>query len=141
MNSTLQKTVLAGIVGTAAMTIVTFMAPMMGMPKMSVPGMLSGMTGLPIAIGWVMHFMIGTSFALGYTYFFSSKLKIENLFVKGAVFGIIVFVFAQIMIPLIGMVMGSIPPPEGGMMAMIMGALIGHVVYGIPVALIAKPQQ
>jgi hypothetical protein len=89
---------LAGIVGTIIMTIVMMIAAMMGMPRMSPPAMLAGMTGMPIAVEWVMHFMIGIIFAFAYTYLFAPKVKIGNIFLKGAVFGFIAFVFAQIMI-------------------------------------------
>jgi hypothetical protein len=34
--------------------------------------------------------------------------------------------------------MGSMPSPEGGMMLMIIGSIMGHVVFGISVAQIEK---
>lgn len=139
MKPTLQNTLFAGIAGTVVMTVITFLAPMMGMPKMSPPEMLSSMMGFPIVVGWVMHFMIGIIFALGYSFVFIKLVKIENLIVKGALFGFGVFIFAQIMMAVVGAIMGSMPPPEGGMALMIVGSMIGHIMYGIPVALIAKP--
>jgi hypothetical protein len=39
------------------------------------------------------------------------------------------------------MIMGPMPPPEGGMITMMIGSIIGHVMFGIPVALIVKKQQ
>lgn len=141
MKPSLQNTILAGVAGTALMTIVMFLAPMMGLPEMNAAAMLSMMMGFPIVIGWLMHFMIGVIFALGYTFLFASKVKIQNLIVKGAVFGFAVFIFAQIAIAMMGAIMGPMPAPEGGMLPMMIGSVIGHVMYGIPVALIAKPQQ
>lgn len=93
MNSKIQKSILGGLIGTAIMTIVTMVAPMMGMPKMSPPEMLAGMIGLPVFVGWIMHFMIGIMFATGYVFFFAGLLKTANGFLKGALFGIAVFVF------------------------------------------------
>ena len=141
MKPSLQNTILAGIVGTAVMTVVMFLAPMMGLPEMNAAAMLSMMTGFPIVVGWLMHFMIGIIFALGYTLLFFSNVKIQNRIAKGAVFGFTVFIFAQIAIAMMGAIMGGMPAPEGGMILMMIGSVIGHVMYGIPIALIAKPQQ
>ena len=127
------KTILGGIIGTAAMTIIMYLAPMMGMPKMSAPDMLSGMMGMPIIVGWIMHFMIGIIFALAYTYFFAPAVQISNVWVKGAVFGVAVFIFAQIVMAIMGS-MSNMPKPEGSMMLMVMGSLLGHIVYGMGVA-------
>ncbi|MBI2427327.1 MAG: hypothetical protein HYV29_00750 [Ignavibacteriales bacterium] len=141
MKPSLQNTILAGVAGTVLMTVVMFLAPMMGLPEMNAAAMLSMVTGFPIVIGWLMHFMIGVIFALGYTFLFITNVKIQNLFVKGATFGFAVFIFAQIAIAMMGAIMGGMPAPEDGMILMMIGSIIGHVMYGIPVALIAKPQQ
>ena len=94
MNTKISKSILGGLVGTTLMTLVTMIAPMMGMPKMSAPAMLAGMMDMPLAVGYIMHFMIGIVFAFAYTFLFASQVKIRNIFLKGAVFGFIVFVFA-----------------------------------------------
>ena len=133
MDNKIQKSILAGIIGTVIMTLVIMVAPMMGMPKMSPPAMLSGMLGMPIFVGWIMHFMIGIIFAVIYTYVVASKLKIENIYLKGAIFGIIVFVFAQIMMKVMGAIM-PMPKMEGSMLLMAIGSLMGHIIYGIAVA-------
>lgn len=141
MKPTFKNTVFAGIIGTIVMTIVTFLAPYMGLPKMSPPEMLASMMGFPVIVGWIAHFMIGIIFAVGYSYLFLQLLKTSNLVVKGVLFGIAVFIFAQIMMALMGALLGGIPKPEGGMAPLIMGSLIGHIMYGVPVAFIAKPQS
>lgn len=133
MNAKISKTILAGIAGTVVMTIVTMLAPMMGMPKMSPPEMVSGMMGLPIAAGWMMHFMIGIIFAFAYTYALFSILKIQNILAKGAVFGIIAFIFAQIMMVIMGSMM-QMPEMEGAKMMMMVGSLIGHIIFGMVVS-------
>ncbi len=46
MANKLGRSILAGIVATAVMTGVMFMAPMMGFPKMNPAEMLSGMLGV-----------------------------------------------------------------------------------------------
>ena len=137
MNSKISKSILAGVIGTALMSLVMFVAPMMGIPKMSPPNILAGMTGMPIIAGWVMHFMIGIIFAFAYTYLFAPKVKISNLFFKGAVFGFVVFIFAQIMLAIMG-VMLPMPKMEGSIMLIMTGSVIGHVIYGMAVSKTVK---
>ncbi|MBL7802908.1 MAG: hypothetical protein JNL02_04170 [Saprospiraceae bacterium] len=132
----MNKSILAGVVGTAIMTMVMLVAPMMGMPKMSPPEMLSGMMKMPVAVGWLMHFMIGIVFALAYTKLFAPRVKIGNLWAKGAVFGLAAFVFAQIMMAIMGMMM-PMPPMEGSMAMMMVGSILGHVIFGMAVSQVA----
>ncbi len=139
MSDKKRQSLIGGIIGTAAMTLITLMAPLMGFPKMSPPDMLAGMLRLPIFAGWLMHFMIGVIFALAYIFLLQKKLqKISNRYVKGTVFGIIVFVFAQVMMLLMGAMFTSMPSPAGSLALMVLGSAIGHVVYGITVVLFSK---
>ncbi|MEX2231527.1 MAG: DUF6789 family protein [Cyclobacteriaceae bacterium] len=131
-NNKLVKAVLAGIVATAVMTVVGLMAPYMGLPKMNPAEMLSGMLGIPVALGWIMHFMVGIIFASAYVYWFDPSVRISSTFLKGLAFGFAVFVLAQIMMFLMGMVI-AMPTPESPML-MMLGSLIGHLVYGAFVA-------
>lgn len=134
MKNKIAQTIVAGLIATAVMTVVGLMAPYMGLPRMNPPEMLSGMMGVPLMVGYVMHCMIGIIFAAAYVYLFNSKIHIGSKFFKGLVFGFAVFVFAQLMMLLIGMMM---PMPEmGDKMLMMIGSLIGHLIFGIVVALI-----
>lgn len=137
MNTKITKSILGGIAGTIIMTIVTMIAPMMGMPKMSPAAMLSNMLDKPLVVGWLMHFMIGIIFAISYTYLFAPKVKISNLFVKGAVFGFVVFIFAQIMMAIMGALL-PMPKMEGSMMLIMIGSIMGHIIYGMTVSKIIK---
>ena len=133
MNTKIQKSILAGIIGTAIMTAVMMIATIMGMPKMSPPEMLSGILGMPIIIGWIMHFMIGITFAFAYTYLCIFKHRIKNVWLKGAVFGVIAFVFAQIMMGIMGTML-PMPKMEGSMTLTFIGSLMGHIIFGMAVA-------
>ena len=133
MNTEISKSILGGTIGTAIMSFVMFIASMMGMPKMSPPNMLAGMMGMPVIVGWVMHFIIGIIFALAYSYLFAPKVKIGNIFLKGAVFGFVVFVFAQIMMAIMGAML-PMPKMEGSMMLTMIGSMIGHIIYGMAVS-------
>ncbi len=141
MSNKIKQSIIGGIIATAVMTAVMMIAPMMGMPKMSPPAMLSMMTGFPIIVGWLMHFMIGIIFAMAYAFLFIKVVqKVSNNILKGAIFGFAVFIFAQIAMVMMGAMMGGMPPMEGSMMLMMIGSIMGHVIYGITVAMFVKEQ-
>jgi uncharacterized membrane protein YagU involved in acid resistance len=135
MKSKIAQSIIAGLVATAVMTGFIFLAPMMGLPKMNPAEMLSGMMGVPLMVGYLMHCMTGIIFAAEYVYLFNPKVSISSKILKGALFGFAVFVFAQVMMFIIGKIM-PMPMMEGSMMLMMIGSLIGHLVFGIVVALI-----
>jgi uncharacterized membrane protein YagU involved in acid resistance len=142
MQTKIQQSVISGIVATIAMTLLIVIGGAMGMPKMSPPLMLASMMRLPILVGWVMHFMIGIIFVAGYVFFFNKWLrKISNRIARGAVYGIIAFIVAQISIPILGAIFGDggMPQPEGSMALLMIGSVMGHVVFGIVIALFVKP--
>lgn len=134
MKNKIVMSIVGGISATIVMTLIMILGASMGMPKMEPWQMLADKMGTSIAVGWVMHFMIGIIFALSYAYIFMGKLKgISQGWARGAVFGIIAFVIAQIAM----MVMGNAMPDEG-MIPMIMAGLMGHVIFGAVVGLIVK---
>lgn len=135
MKSKITQTIIAGMIATAAMTGVIFLAPMMGLPKMNPAALLSGMMGVPVIVGYLMHFMIGVIFAAAYVYLFNPKVHIQSKLAKGALFGFVVFIFAQVIMFIMGKMM-PMPMPQDNMMLMMVGSLIGHLVFGIIVALI-----
>ncbi len=137
MNSKLTQTLIAGIAGTVAMTVLTFMGPYMGLPEMTQAGMLSSMMGVSMTVGWIMHFMIGIVFAAGYVFLFSPRVNISNKLLKGAAFGFTVFIVAAILMMGMGAMM-EMPEPEGSMMPMMIGSLMYHLIYGITVGVVAK---
>jgi len=128
MKINLKKAVLAGVVGTIAMTIAaTFAAPMMGLPKMDVPGMLASVMGGILPIGWMAHFMIGTLLAIGYAVL-QEKIPGPTI-VRGAIYSLAPWLMAQVVVmPMMGMGLFS------GAFALAFGSLIGHLIYGSVVA-------
>ena len=138
--------VIAGIVGTIIMTLVMVMAPKMGMPKMDIVGMLGSMFGAPPnrALGMMMHLMMGVVFALIYAALWAYGVGAAT-WLFGLVFGLVHWLIAGMMmagIPMMhkGIKSGQVPAPgaymmnNGGAMAF-MGGLIGHLVFGLVVAL------
>lgn len=124
------KAIVAGVVGTVALTVVaTVGAPMMGLPKMDIPGMLASTMGGSIALGWAAHFMVGTVLAIGYA-LVQSKLP-GPVIIKGALYGLAPWLVAQVMVmPLMGLGLFS------GSLALAGGSLIGHLIYGAVVGLV-----
>ncbi len=139
MNTKIIQSLIGGAIGAAVMSIVMWAAPMVGIPKMSPPDMLSVMLGVPIIIGWLMHFMIGIIFGMTYAFFFINLVKkISNPIFRGVIFGIAVFIFAQIMLAILDAVMRGMPPTEESTLLIMAGSIIGHIVFGIVVALFVK---
>ncbi|HDZ06108.1 hypothetical protein LCGC14_0129240 [marine sediment metagenome] len=130
MGNQLSKYVLAGVLGTIVMTIVMIMAPNLGMPEMAPWKLLSGAMGVPIIIGWIMHFIIGILFALGYGYVFAPNVSIKNIWLKGIAFGIVALILAQIGMQVMG-IMFEMPPMDGSMPMRLVAMLIGHLVFGV----------
>lgn len=130
MNKTISKSVFAGIIATAAMTIIMLMAPNIGMPEMAPWKILSSALIVSLVEGWVLHFVMGILLAFGYSYVFAPNVNIQNTWIKGVVFGIAAVVVAQIGMKLMGMVF-EMPPMDGSMPMRLMAMLIGHIVFGI----------
>jgi uncharacterized membrane protein YagU involved in acid resistance len=103
--------------------------------------MLSMMMGIPVFVGWIMHFMVGVIFALMYVFLLLPLLKnVKSKIAKGAIFGIAAFVLAQIAMMGMGAMLGNMPKPEGSMLLMMLGSIMGHVIFGIVVALFVKEE-
>ena len=72
------KVLVAGLVATAAMTLLMLVAPIMGIPLMNIEAMLSGMLGASSTVGWMMHFMIGVLFTAAYAFFFNQRVPVTR---------------------------------------------------------------
>lgn len=130
MNVT--RAIPAGLIGTAAMTALLLVEPSVGLPEIAIGQILSTALGLAPAyltigpaVGWSIHFLVGIAFALVYANVFDKRLPGRAL-VRGAIYGILVFVLAQLVfMPLVG---GGVF--SRGDSQMIAGSLLGHLVYG-----------
>ena len=128
----------AGLAGTAVMTVLMYVAPMMGMPKMDIVGMLGSMfttnKGVATVLGLIAHFMTGVVFALIYALLWSIGLG-SATWLWGLVFGAVHGIVAIVMIPLLMRMHPRAPEMAGGAMAKA-GMLMAHMVYGLVVALV-----
>lgn len=128
MKTNAKTIVVGGLAATGAMTMLMLMAPMMGMPEMPIGKMLAGFMGIPVALGWAAHFMIGMVLAAIYAKVLRSKLPGGNA-VNGLLFALIPFLMAQLVVmPMMGAGIFSANTPAPLMM--VMGSLLGHLVYG-----------
>ncbi|MBU0560121.1 MAG: hypothetical protein KJ799_07875 [Bacteroidetes bacterium] len=145
MKSTfsIQSALIAGFLATAAMTAFTFMAPLMGF-EMNIPKMLAGTMGAPIIVGWMAHFMVGEILAIGYA---SAFLKMTNKaadFKSGALFGLLPWLAAQVMVMPMMSMMGGGSYTSGlfsGSMMMAVASLVGHLIFGAVLGTIYKPKS
>ncbi len=137
------KAVGAGVAGTIIMTLFTYMGQLMNI-KMNIPEMLSSMFGGNLMIGWVMHFMIGIILAINYAAIFYTKLKIDSPWLRGAVFGILPWLMAQIIVMPMMSMMNGMSFSSGlfsGSFMMAMGSLVGHLIFGAVVGAIYKTEN
>lgn len=172
MNSRLNQALFSGVVATALMTIVMYIFSLLGLPEVNLPVMLSDIMSISIVLSWMLHFFVGVVFALFYMFVFKTVVKkIKSKFYKGALFGITLFVVAQIAIVILETVFKEVSVkcdfPEGGPLiadhaaamlkdgcsvikrggtiAMILAlvfSFVGHICYGVAVVYtVFKPKE
>jgi len=130
--------IIAGLAGTAVMTIMMYIAPRMGMPKMDMPRMLGTMfiskESTATALGMVIHFMMGAIFAVIYALLWNLGVGSATWW-WGLIFGAVHGLIAAGMMPVI-LRMHPRPPEMSFGAVMIVGVLMAHLVYGLVVALV-----
>lgn len=118
------RAVVAGLFGTAVMTMLMLMAPAMRLPPMNIGAMLGSVMGGSLVLGWMAHFVIGMVLAIVYAALFATRLPGPG-FVRGALYGLIPWIVAQLAVmPMMGA--GAF----GGSFGAAFGSLMGHLVYG-----------
>lgn len=129
MRVNIGKVVLGGFAGTVVITIMMYVvSPMMMGMRMDIADMLGSMLGIGWTMGMIMHFVNGTViFPAMYAFVLYGWLP-GSPAVKGATWGAILWLLAQIMVmPMAGA--GFFSSAMGGMMAVV-GSLVGHLLYG-----------
>jgi len=135
----LERSILAGFIGTLIVTILLYLAPALGMmPKMDIAAMIDsplhgGTAPEPMSSGWwvgmFLHFVAGTIvFPLLYAYFLTTRLP-GNSWTKGTIWGLILWVFSEVVLmPIAGMGLFSSRAPDHW--ALLVGNLIALLIYG-----------
>ena len=97
------KAILGGLIGTVVMTLMMmYLAPMMGLPKMDIIGMLGSMftsnKGTATILGLVTHFMMGGIFAIIYALLWSLGIG-SPTWLWGLIYGVVHGVVAIVTMP------------------------------------------
>ena len=137
-HPTLLRAVLGGLAGTAAMTaMMYFVAPMMGL-HMDIAAMLGSVLGGSWAAGMMMHVVNGASIFPAIYYALYDRLP-GSPAIKGTLWGVALWLMAQVIVmPMMGG--GLFSSSMGGVMAA-MGSLVGHVLYGSLLGVIASAPE
>ena len=80
------KGMVAGFVATVVLSALMLMKAMMGVPELNPIKMIANMLGVPPAVGWSMHFMIGTVLWGTLFAWLDPTLPGESHWLKGIVF-------------------------------------------------------
>ncbi len=87
--------------------------------------------------------MIGIVLAVNYGIIFYSRVNINPLWLRGAVFGLLPWLMAQIMVMPMMSLMNDMPFSAGlfsGSVMMAMASMVGHLVYGAVLGVVYKPE-
>ena len=135
-HPTFARAALGGFIGTLVMTMMMYVvAPMMGL-HMDIAALLGSMLGGSWSAGLMMHFVNGTViFPAIYAYALYAHLP-GSPAIRGTIWGVVLWLIAQTMVmPMMGA--GFFSSAMGGAMAA-MGSLIGHILYGSLLGVIAS---
>jgi hypothetical protein len=119
----------AGFVATVVMSAFMLMKDAMGlMPQFSMIGMISGMMNVSHAMGWVVHFMVGTVLYGGVFGWLAPVFFDGSWWLAGAVLGAFGWLLAMTMLmPMAGN--GFFGIKLGGMVTVM--SLLMHLLFGI----------
>ncbi len=138
--------IIGGLTGTTLMTGIMLMGHQFGLPAIDVHGILGYITQAErrTALGYVAHWLLGVTFALPYVWLF--RIFPENTILWGMALGVIhwmivggFFAFAPVIHA--GMKAGTVKRPGAYMLRSLgpigfIGGLVGHVVFGLTVAIL-----
>ena len=131
MKPRLMQAIIGGLAGTIVMTLMMyFVAPMMMGGPMDIAAMLGDMMGMSDTVGMIVHFVLGAvAFPAVFAFVLWDKLP-GDPWMKGLVFGLALYVVAQVVVmPIAGAGMLSANHPD--QMMALLGSLIGHAIYGL----------
>jgi len=134
-HPTFARAALGGVVGTFVMTGMMYVvAPMMGV-HMDIAAMLGSILGGSWVAGLMMHVVNGSViFPAIYVYALHDHVP-GSPAIRGTIWGLVLWLVAQtVVMPMMGA--GLFSSATGGAMAA-MGSLIGHILYGSLLGIIA----
>jgi len=143
--SNIVKGLIAGFVATVVLSALMVVKQMMGiMPELDVAAMLTSMLSLPsVAIGWLMHFMIGTIvWGVGYAvlrpYLPGGSIWSGVLFGTAAWLMMMIAIMPMAGAGLFGLNMGLMAPIMTFILHAIFGAVLGAVFHSLQQASVSS---
>ena len=127
-----KRAILAGLLATAVMTALWLVEPKLGLSRLAVGNILSSLLAVVTAyasvgpvVGWAIHLVIGVTLSLLYAATLVKLLPGPPI-IRGLLYGVLIFILAQLVfMPLVGAGVFSRGDPQ-----MLIGSLLGHLVYG-----------
>lgn len=131
---------IAGFIATGVLSLMMLAKQAMRlMPEMDMIGMISGMMHTSRAVGWLVHFMVGTVvYGLAFLWIFSG-LWPDAYWLSGPVLGAVGWLIAMVMMMpmagngVFGMKLGAMVPVMSLVMHLVFGAILGWT-YGALIA-------
>lgn len=143
----LSRTFLGGFVGTLVMTVLLYLAPLAGAPKMDIAALLGSLFGKGIPavmtgwwwVGMIWHFVNGTIiFSLIYSYFVYGWLP-GQYWLRGMIWGLILWFAMEVtLMPMTGS--GFFSDHATSPFARVLGGFVLHAIYGACFGAIAETQ-
>ncbi|HEU4785799.1 MAG TPA: DUF6789 family protein [Gemmatimonadaceae bacterium] len=127
-----KRATVAGAIGTLVLTALWLVEPSIGLPRIAIGQILSSFMAVSVAHasvgaigGWIVHFIVGILLALIYAWIFVDRLPGPPT-ARGAIYGVLVFLVAQsVFMPMVGAGFFA-----HGDLELLVGSLLGHIVYG-----------
>lgn len=126
------KAATAGFIATVVLSALMVMKNMMGiMPDLDIAKMISGMMGMPVIVGWLIHFMIGTLVYGAALALLDDHLPGNSHVMHGTILALIGWLIMMVMLmPMagagfFGMNMGIMAPVMTLMLHILFGAVLG----------------
>jgi hypothetical protein len=125
-----KKAFIAGLAGTAVMTLFAFVSGYFHLPKFDYQGMIASFLPMGSAVAWAVYFLIGIALAYVYGAFFRSRLPASS-WGRGMIYALILWGAAGlILMPIMGMSFfyGSITVAVATLIGMeLYGATVGYL--------------
>ena len=138
--------IISGFAGTAVMTGMMLVGKQLHLPAVDAHGILgyAGNSDRAGSLGYVMHFVLGAVFAIGYALVFS--IIPGNILILGAILGVIHWLIVGWMFALApqlhaGMKAGTVEITGPYMLQSLgftgfIAGMVGHIIFGVTVALV-----
>lgn len=135
MKIRITKSFIVGILATGIMSIVLLITSILGLPKLSPLDLIAVLFGVSSATGWTIHLMTGIVFTFIYTFYFEPTVKVKNIYSKGILFGLSVFIISQIVLGILSMFI-PLPESQGFSLLTMLNSVLGNLCFGLAVAII-----